>query len=433
MKNDDLGFELKTARERLEHYCRSTGVPARLFSRNGDLLCSFDASGCELEGDAAREICPVCAVLGQRAFEEEREAQLDASFQAERFGGFYIRLCPHSLLIWAAPIISDGIMRAAFVGGPVMIIETDEIIEELASSGGMDEDGRSALKETLDSACRVSPRRATSLGEILSDIASVIVQPSILREKRELEERRSRISESIHDLKSGADRQKAPSYPIEKERELLGAISRGDKAEAQRLLNEILGYIFFSTGSNLRAVKARVLELVVLLSRAALEGGADIERIFGLNYEYLEEIARMRSIDDLALWLAGIMVRFTELVLPLEGVKHADAMQKAIKYVNAHYAEQITLEDVARVAKLSPTYFSKLFSEEMGCRFTVYLNKLRVERAKFLLSDTEAPLVDIALRVGFEDQSYFTKVFRKIAGLSPGKYRESGARRTQRK
>ncbi len=430
MKQVDLGFDLESARRRLEHYCRATGIPARLFSTNGDLLFAFNSSGDEIEGDAAFEICPVCAVLGGRSFEEERDAQLNAALQADRFGGFYVRLCPHSLLIWAAPIISDGLVRGALVGGPAMIIDTDDILDELASTGVVTEERRSALRTALDSACRVSPRRATSLGELLSDIASAVVQPSILQTKREHEQRRARISEYIHDLKADSSTQESPPYPIEKERELLSAISRADKAEAQRLLNEILGYIFFSTGSKLRAVKARVLELVVLLSRAALEGGADIERIFGLNYEYLEEIARMRSIDDLALWLAGIMVRFTDLVLPLEGVKHADAMQKAVKYVNAHYSEQITLEDVARVVKLSPTYFSKLFSEEMGCRFTVYLNRLRIERAKLLLSETETPLVDIALLVGFEDQSYFTKVFRKIAGLSPGKYRESGGRRS---
>ena len=136
----------------------------------------------------------------------------------------------------------------------------------------------------------------------------------------------------------------------------------------------------------------------------------------------------MRSVDDLALWLSGIMARFTDLVLPLEGVKHADAMQKALRYINANYAEEITLESVAAAVKRSPTYFSKLFSEEMGCRFTAYMNSVRVERAKLLLRDTDIPLVDIAGMVGYEDQSYFTKVFRRGAGLSPGKYRESGGR-----
>jgi len=219
-----------------------------------------------------------------------------------------------------------------------------------------------------------------------------------------------------------------PPYPIEKEKELLLAISRGDKRESQGLLNDILGFIFFSSGHDAPIVKARVLELVVLLSRAALEGGADMERIFGLNFTYLNQVSRMRSVDDIAYWLSKIMLRFTDLVFTLKDVKHADVMQKALKYVNGHYAEEITLDDVAGLVFLSPTYFSKLFSEEMGCRFTAYLNKLRIEKSKLLLRGTDIPLVDIAGLVGYEDQSYFTKVFKRVTGASPGKYRESGGR-----
>jgi YesN/AraC family two-component response regulator len=136
----------------------------------------------------------------------------------------------------------------------------------------------------------------------------------------------------------------------------------------------------------------------------------------------------MRSIDDIAHWLSKIMVRFTDLVFTLKDVKHADVMQKALKYINARYAEEITLDEVAGSVFLSPTYFSKLFSEEMGCRFTAYLNKVRIEKSKLLLKGTDIPLVDVAGLVGYEDQSYFTKVFKRVTGLSPGKYRESGGR-----
>ncbi len=421
-------LDLESLARRLEHYCRATGLPGRLFGAEGELLAAFDREGSELPPDRDASLCPACAVLGPEAAAEERLAQLDAARQADRFGGSYVRLCPHSLIVWAAPVIVEGVMRAALVGGPAMVIEPEEVVEELAASGGLPKRRGAELRAALDSACRISPRRAASLAETLADAASQAVLSSALQSRRDGEQRRARVSEYIHALKAEPEPAGSLAYPIAKERELLKSISLGDKAESQRLLNEILGFIFFSTGSDARAVKARVNELVVLLSRAALEGGAEAERIFGLNYTYLEELARMRSVDDLALWLSGIMARFTDLVLPLEGVKHADAMQKALRYINANYAEEITLESVAAAVKLSPTYFSKLFSEEMGCRFTAYMNSVRVERAKLLLRDTDIPLVDIAGMVGYEDQSYFTKVFRRVAGLSPGKYRESGGR-----
>jgi two-component system, response regulator YesN len=64
----------------------------------------------------------------------------------------------------------------------------------------------------------------------------------------------------------------------------------------------------------------------------------------------------------------------------------------------------------------------------MGCRFTAYLNQVRIGKSKLLLKGSALPIVDIAGLVGYEDQSYFTKVFKRVTGVSPGRYRESGGR-----
>jgi two-component system response regulator YesN len=223
----------------------------------------------------------------------------------------------------------------------------------------------------------------------------------------------------------GGDDSNLESYPIEKERELLSLIALGDKAGAQKVLNEIFGHIFFSTGGNFEVVKARVLELIVLLSRAALEGGADVEQIFGLNYKYLNEIHDFKTIEELTYWLSKIMARFTDLVFNLTDIKHVDVIYKAIDYIKRNYMKKITLEEVASYVYLSPSYFSKIFKEEMKVNFNTYLNYVRIETSKKLLLDDSIVLVDLSNLVGFEDQSYFSKVFKKMTGVSPGKYRES--------
>lgn len=87
--------------------------------------------------------------------------------------------------------------------------------------------------------------------------------------------------------------------------------------------------------------------------------------------------------------------------------------------------KKITLEEVASYVYLSPSYFSKIFKEEMKVNFNTYLNYVRIEKSKKLLLDDSIVLVDLSNLVGFEDQSYFSKVFKKITGVSPGKYRES--------
>jgi two-component system response regulator YesN len=216
------------------------------------------------------------------------------------------------------------------------------------------------------------------------------------------------------------------AYPIRKEKELQHAIALGDKRLSQKLLNEILGHIYFASGNNFELIRARILELVVILSRAALEGGADIKQIFGLNFQYLKQINRFHNLEELTLWLSRIMERFTDHVFNLANIKRKDVIFKSIDYIRKNYMKKVTLDEVAACVYLSPSYFSKVFKQEMEMSFNTYLNYIRIEMSKKLLSDPSIAIVDISNLVGFEDQSYFSKVFKKMTGLSPKKFREQG-------
>jgi AraC-like DNA-binding protein/ligand-binding sensor protein len=429
-------FDLAAALSKLGHYCRGAGVGGALVDDEGQVLGLVDApEAAEGDGEARPPLdafdgtCPVCRLLGVEEAKAELRAHLYGAYQAERFGGKYIHLCPHSLLHWIAPIVSDGALCAAFIGGPVLVVEPAEILADLAAAGRLPPGEEDAVLEALRKVPRIAPPRASSLAELLADAAAIVggALPGRLEATRQRDEQQARIAEFIQELKAEEEPGGA-AYPIAKERELLGAISRGDKPESQRLLNEILGHIFFASGQNPAVIRARALELVVLISRSAIDGGADVGRIFDLDFTYLNQIQKMRSVDDIAHWLSRVMVRFSDLVFNLADVKHADVIMKALRLINARFTEPITLDEVAEAVSLSPTYFSKIWNEEMKCRFTVYLNRLRIERGKLLLRTSDTPLVEIAGILGYEDQSYFTKVFKKIVGISPGRYRESGGR-----
>ena len=86
---------------------------------------------------------------------------------------------------------------------------------------------------------------------------------------------------------------------------------------------------------------------------------------------------------------------------------------------------KITLETAAEHVFLSPSYLSRKFKEETGKNFNRYLSEVRTEAAKQLLENSGAELSDIAQSVGFEDQSYFSKVFRRTQGMTPKEYRRS--------
>ncbi|HEX2946158.1 MAG TPA: PocR ligand-binding domain-containing protein [Clostridia bacterium] len=412
MQSNDYGFDFERAKHSAQVYSRSTGVGCFVIDDTGNTV-----------GDAGR--CSFCETVRQKG-QGCLNAHLYGSYQAERFGGKYIFFCHMGLVHWVSPLTENGIMKGAMLGGPVMMMKPEEfLLDDLIDNNKLDEATVKALHDHIDEVPITSPEIVGDLSELLFMVASHISgeSASAYQDGRDYQEQQSEISEYIRYIKTmGGD--DTENYPVDKERELLSLISLGDKAGSRKVLNEILGHIFFSTGGNFEVIKARILELVVLLSRAALEGGADIEQIFGLNYKYLTQIHDFKSVDELSYWLSGIMARFTDCVFNLTNVKHIDVIYKAVDYIKRNYMKKITLEEVASNVNLSAAYFSAVFKEEMKCNFNNYVNKIRIEMSKKLVADNTIPLVDVANLVGYEDQSYFTKVFRNQVGISPGRFRE---------
>lgn len=104
--------------------------------------------------------------------------------------------------------------------------------------------------------------------------------------------------------------------------------------------------------------------------------------------------------------------------------KAAKPVRMAKAYVENHYAEQVTLEDVARHICLSPTYFSGLFKAETGQGFLNYLQSVRIGEGKRLLRETSISIGEIAGMVGYADVKYFSKLFVKETGIKPSAYRK---------
>jgi len=94
------------------------------------------------------------------------------------------------------------------------------------------------------------------------------------------------------------------------------------------------------------------------------------------------------------------------------------------KYVEEHFGEPLTLEEVSQIADLSPTYLSTVFKKDTGMTFLEYLSKIRMDMAKKLLKETNDTVADICGKVGYSDVRYFTKSFTKYAGLKPKEYRK---------
>ena len=98
-------------------------------------------------------------------------------------------------------------------------------------------------------------------------------------------------------------------------------------------------------------------------------------------------------------------------------------LEPAFAYINENKNEKITLEKISSVCHISPGYFCKLFLKETGENFATYLLRVKIDSAKELLKSTDKTITEIADILSFSDSAHFIRSFRKIEGITPGRYR----------
>ena len=105
-------------------------------------------------------------------------------------------------------------------------------------------------------------------------------------------------------------------------------------------------------------------------------------------------------------------------------IKHSDTVYRAMEYIRSNFSRKITLEEIASYVHLSGSHLSGTFHKETGQTISAYINHVRIEKSKQLLAATQATIAEVAALCGYEDQSYFSRVFRQGTGLSPKRFRE---------
>jgi two-component system response regulator YesN len=399
-------YNLDELIEIINSYSVSTGVDMRI----------VDGTGSSIHLSCASKACSLCETANVKTGGKCTKTHHYGCIQSDRFGGKYVFFCHLGLTHWVTPLYKDGELEGGVVAGPVTMVNPGDMTqEEYIQIGNIVDNPEKAHSEIPVK----SPRAVDSLSQLLY----FSVFNKRFEDSATATDLQADIGQYMQHLKTmggtGAD-----SYPLDKENKLTTMISLGDKNGAQKVLSEIFAHTFFATGVKFDLIKARVLELVVVLSRAALHGGADPNQIFGMNYTYLNQINNFTSVEQLTLWMSRIIDKFTECVFDLQDVKHIDVIYKSIEYIRRNYMKKVTLDEVSENAALSPSYFSRIFKKEMKTSFNSYLNNVRIEMSKKLLFDEDIPLSDIAMLVGFEHQSYYSKIFKQNTGISPRQYRE---------
>ncbi|MBQ3487013.1 MAG: response regulator [Clostridia bacterium] len=106
-----------------------------------------------------------------------------------------------------------------------------------------------------------------------------------------------------------------------------------------------------------------------------------------------------------------------------EDAEPEDAAERAVRYIDRHYHETMTLEQVSEKFNISLSHLCRQFKRITGTPFTEYVTRKRIDRACILLRETQQPIAQIGEQVGYPDYFYFNKVFKKVRGISPSVYR----------
>lgn len=204
---------------------------------------------------------------------------------------------------------------------------------------------------------------------------------------------------------------------------LLAAIRSGDRRTAVGVLNRVLTPIYSLGMRDGELLKGLLLELVVMISRAAVEAGASQTEILGMRFSHLTELAELDDEEDIAAWLRHTLERIFE-VMERQPQDRPGLVAASLEYLRANLRRDITRRDLARHVGVSPGHLSWLLKERTGRPFVEILRDVRVQAAAEMLEQTDSPLADIAAQCGFCDQSYMTHVFRELRGMTPGRFRE---------
>jgi len=401
--------------ELLSTFRACTGLRIQLIGEQGETL--------EAHGTPS----VYCRLLQRRVFAREicQDAYLKAARQAQQLGEAYIFACHASMTHVVFPLCSQGALCGAVMVGPFLMDAPDATLVSALPGDPQSPEALLDLYDELSAVPVIAPERVRPISRLLYFLFSPLIpsEQQRLMHNQERVYQQSRISEAIRMVKEqGSPPEEA--YAYEKEKELLAMVKRGDLQAAKGTLNELLGYVFFCEGGRMETMKNRALELCTLLSRVAIEEGAATGATFRLNDQFLTLLQQTGSMEELCACMQGITEAFVDAVFHTEGPTANAAIRQALRHIARHYAEALRLEDVAGQVGLSPAYFSGLFRRCAGMRFVDYVNQVRVEESRRLLAGSDFAIVDIAVALGFGDQSYFSKVFKKYTGVSPKRYRQ---------
>lgn len=215
------------------------------------------------------------------------------------------------------------------------------------------------------------------------------------------------------------------SYPKDKENFILASLNEDDDAKIRSSIESF----FKDIGSKSflkKHMRISIMELFTVIARKFMDFGVDIDKLYERDLiDLYKVIDRFDTAEEIKNWFINIVMGCVNELRNhrLNNVK--SVINKAQNYIEANYtSSDISLNSIAEHIYLNPAYFSKLYKKETGETYMEFLTRLRIEKAKSFLRETNIRTSDIGIAVGYPNSQYFTTLFKKVTGKTPVEYRE---------
>jgi len=227
---------------------------------------------------------------------------------------------------------------------------------------------------------------------------------------------------NISDISLNFESKEFPNFYSE-ENEFVNLVKSGNVDETKNLIQNLFTNFTHDKKYTIEYLQRICGELVYTITRSLYELGENVEEVLSKRTEILNIMHYTESIFDLQEQITSVLVTVATYFSKKYTQKNNKVISDIKKIIGKRYMEDLNINKIAESVYLSPNYISLIFKQETGETIIDYLTKTRMEEAKILLKETDFKIFDISEMVGFQDSSYFSKVFKKYTGIHPQKFR----------
>ncbi len=209
---------------------------------------------------------------------------------------------------------------------------------------------------------------------------------------------------------------------ISEERVIIEGLKTQDKEKIEKCLNKVFTRLVDNKASY-NSIQMICAELINIVNRVARENGIDIKSVYDDKDIPYASMKKIETLLEMREWILKSYLKLIELLAAIKiDPNYSEYTKQAISYIHKNYRNNVALHEAAEYIGVNSSYLSRVFKEDCGMGFVEYLNKTRVEYAKQAIESGRMKLKDVVKEVGFNNYTYFFKVFKDALNMTPVEY-----------